>query len=738
MSVAHAQQSSDKKPQKTLMSKDEVWHETGRKITFVLKFAALLEIPKMWTPSPRSYKATFSVVLSLLVGIGIASYVMSDRFANSEELVIHTYQVISLLKQISAELSEAESARRGYVLLGDSTLLIEYDVGLRTIPSRLEQLKSVTADNPEQQRYLSELGPLVAQQLALLTQSVELQKRDPSARDQQLEFTRQGVALDDKVHTLLSRMEEEESRLLQLRSSVSVSKQHRATMILVLAFLLASMVLVSLFLVMSSEVARRATAEAVAKENEEKYRLLVSGVQDHAIIRLDLDGRIITWNQGAQRLFGYSSLEILGEPFARLYQTCEKDTPIRHLNTALTDGHINDECEQMRKDGSIFWATADLTLLRNEQGQPRGYAVITRDITERKQQQEQIRQRDEELNAFFVNAPVGLAALDKDLRFQRINRPFAELNGLVPGEQLGELIDDVIADRRAMIEPLIRQVAQTGEPVLNQEIRHPNPSDPSIMGWWLKSFFPISRQGDEVTQIGVIVQDITVLKSAENSVRTLSGRLLQIRDDERRRLARDLHDSLGQTLTAVKMNLSYLARDTTSGLDERGSNAVAESKELVDSALKEVRTLSHLLHPPMLDEVGLVPAIRWYANGFAQRSGIQVELELPANLRRLPTELETAIFRAVQESLTNVHRHSGSATATVQVLAEDESLHLYIIDQGHGIPPDKLAFRLDGATIGVGLLGMRERLRQLGGKLEISADSSGTRIHVIIPLSGDA
>lgn len=688
----------------------------------------------MWTPSPKSYKAAFAVVFCLIVGIGIASYVLSDRFAYSEELVIHTYQVISLLTEVSAELSETESARRGYVLIGDNTLLIEYDVGLHTIPERLKQLKSLTADNPRQQQRLSELEPLVAARLGILTQSVQLQQNDPSARDQQLEFTRQGVTLEDKIRTLIRTMEEEETQLLRVRSSLSAGTQHRAAMMLVLTFLLASMILVSLFLIMSSEVARRARAETIAKENEEKYRLLVSGVRDHAIIRIDLEGRIITWNQGAQRLFGYSSLEILGESFFRLYQSCEEDTPRRHLSTAFEKGHVNDECRQVRKDGSIFWATADLTLLRNDEGQPRGYAVITRDITERRQQREEIAQREAQLNAFFFHAPVGLAVLDQSLYFQKINAPFAELTGLLPGEHIGRPVGDVITDMASQIEPLVRRVAQTGESILNQEIRGPMPSSPGHTGWWLKSFFPITQEGGKVTQIGVIVQDITGQKRAEISVRSLSGRLLQIRDDERRRLARDLHDSLGQTLTAVKMNLSYLGRDT-SGLDERGNSAVAESKELIENALKEVRTLSHLLHPPMLDEVGLLPAIRWYANGFAQRSGIQVELELPTNLRRLPTELETAVFRVLQESLTNVHRHSGSPTATVRLHAEDGRLHLYVTDQGRGIPPDKLAFRQESTTIGVGLLGMRERLRQFDGKLEVSSDSQGTRIHAIIPLS---
>jgi len=217
-------------------------------------------------------------------------------------------------------------------------------------------------------------------------------------------------------------------------------------------------------------------------------------------------------------------------------------------------------------------------------------------------------------------------------------------------------------------------------------------------------------------------------------VRRLSGRLLQVQDDERRRLARDLHDSLGQTLTAIKMNLSYLGRDT-SKLDERGRNAMAESKELIDNSLKEVRTLSHLLHPPMLDDVGLVAAIRWYVNGFSQRSSIQVELNLPEDLPRLPAELETAVFRVVQESLTNVHRHSGSTRATVRLEREADLLHLYVIDQGCGIPPEKLSFRQENATIGVGLLGMRERLRQLRGQLEINSNSQGTSVHAIIPVS---
>ena len=687
----------------------------------------------MWDASPNSQKVIFALVLTLLVGSGIASYVMADRYAARQELVVHTYQLVSLIHDTAAKLEAAENAARGYVLVGDETLLIDFDVAQGVLPERLNRLQTLTSDNPDQQKRIEQLRPLITERLSLLQQSIQFQKAGQSSLDQQVELTRRGIAIDDQIRPLLTGIEDKESRLLQSRSVGSNRAQGRFTAILMLAFLLASMVLVSIFLMMIAEVTRRTRAEASARENEEKFRLLVTGIQDYAIIRLDLDGRITTWNRGAEGLFGYSTLEILGKPLTDLFQACDRDTPLNHLRVALRDGHIQDECQQLRRDGSIFWATADLTLLRNEDGQPRGYAMITRDITERRRQRQEIEQRDAQLNGFFSNAPVGLAIIGKDLRFQRINGPFSKLNGLPPEVNTGLHVRDVASNLAGEFEPLIGQVLATGTPVLNHETRGEAPANPGVQSCWLKSFFPIIKEGDFVTQVGAIVQDVTPLKRAENAIRWLTGRLLQMRDDERRRLARDLHDSLGQILSAIKMNLSYLARDT-SPLDERGRNAVTESRELIDSCIKEVRTLSHLLHPPMLDEVGLLPAIRWFVTGFSQRSGIDVKLDLPATLQRFPIELEIAIFRVVQEGLTNVHRHSGSPTAMVSLGVEDSQVHLKVIDHGRGIPSPALAARQQDSSIGIGLPGMRERTRQLGGKMEIDSSGEGTAIHVTLPL----
>jgi len=687
----------------------------------------------MWNASPNSQKVIFALVLALLVGSGIASYVMADRYAARQELVVHTYQLVSLIHDTAAKLEAAENAARGYVLVGDETLLIEFDVAQGVLPERLGRLQTLTSDNPDQQKRIEQLRPLITERLSLLQQSIQLQKAGHSSLGQQVELTRRGIAIDDQIRPLLAVIEDKESRLLQSRSVGSNRAQGRFTAILMLAFLLASMVLVSIFLMMIAEVTRRTRAESSARENEEKFRLLVTGIQDYAIIRLDLDGRITTWNRGAEGLFGYTALEILGKPLTDLFQACDRDTPLNHLRVALQDGHLQDECQQLRRNGSTFWATADLTLLRNEDGQPRGYAMITRDITERRRQRQEIEQRDAQLNGFFSNAPVGLAIIGKDLRFQRINGPFSKLNGLPPEVNTGLHVRDVASNLAGEFEPLIGQVLATGTPVLNHEVRGEALANPGVQSCWLKSFFPIIKEGDFVTQVGAIVQDVTPLKRAENAIRWLSGRLLQMRDDERRRLARDLHDSLGQILSAIKMNLSYLARDT-SPLDERGRNAVIESRELIDSCIKEVRTLSHLLHPPMLDEVGLLPAIRWFVTGFSQRSGIDVKLDLPATLQRFPIELEIAIFRVLQEGLTNVHRHSGSPTAVVSLGVEDSQVHLKVIDHGRGIPSQALAARQEDSSIGIGLPGMRERTRQLGGKMEIDSSGEGTAIHVTLPL----
>ena len=222
----------------------------------------------------------------------------------------------------------------------------------------------------------------------------------------------------------------------------------------------------------------------------------------------------------------------------------------------------------------------------------------------------------------------------------------------------------------------------------------------------------------------------------QEEYRQLSSRLLTLQDEERRRLAIDLHDSTAQCLAALTMNLDVV-ESTGAALDARARRALAESRSLAERCSREVRTFAYLLHPPLLDERGLPAAVRWFVDGFTKRSGIRVTLELN-DIGRLPAPIETALFRVIQESLTNVHRHASTTTASIHLAATADAVVLDIEDRGRGLrdqaahpqgPPPE--------TLGVGIQGMRERIRQLGGTFDIAFADTGTTVRVRVPLHED-
>jgi signal transduction histidine kinase len=217
------------------------------------------------------------------------------------------------------------------------------------------------------------------------------------------------------------------------------------------------------------------------------------------------------------------------------------------------------------------------------------------------------------------------------------------------------------------------------------------------------------------------------------ALQNLSQRLLKVQDEERRRVARDLHDSTGQTLTALKMSVAALEEKLKQ--NECTSDVLSEIAALADQALQEIRTTSYLLHPPLLDEAGFNSAAQWYVDGFGKRSGIKVRLDLATKRERLPITIETALFRVLQESLTNVHRHSGALEVSIRFQYQAETVVLEIRDCGRGIPTELLRrLREASSETGVGLAGMRERLNELHGKLEIESDAHGTSMRAIVPL----
>jgi len=230
--------------------------------------------------------------------------------------------------------------------------------------------------------------------------------------------------------------------------------------------------------------------------------------------------------------------------------------------------------------------------------------------------------------------------------------------------------------------------------------------------------------------------EISDRKRAEVNLRKLAGRLLRTQDEERRHMARELHDHAGQTLVALILNLTLLQKAVGDRAPE-AARLASESQQLSEDLSREIRTLSYLLHPPLLDEAGLGSALRWYADGFSERSKIKVDLVLPADLDRLPDDLELVIFRIVQESLTNIHRHSGSSSAQICLRNSNGIVELEISDQGKGISPERLR-EMSAAQVGVGVRGMEERVHQFNGNLKIDSDANGTKVTVVLPVRPEA
>jgi CheY-like chemotaxis protein len=229
-----------------------------------------------------------------------------------------------------------------------------------------------------------------------------------------------------------------------------------------------------------------------------------------------------------------------------------------------------------------------------------------------------------------------------------------------------------------------------------------------------------------------VIERTQDLSDARNELRELSARLLKTQDEERRRIARELHDGIGQLLAAMNMNLSVLLGDQAN-LSAAAAKSVQENINLVDQASQDIRTMSHLLHPPLLDEVGLGSALQWYVGGFAERSKIAVSIDLAPALEHLSRDLELSLFRIVQECLTNIHRHSGSSTAQVHLYRVPGEVRLEVRDEGRGIPPGVQLSISSGSSAGVGLRGIRERVRQFGGRIEIQSSGRGTTVLAVLP-----
>jgi len=514
-------------------------------------------------------------------------------------------------------------------------------------------------------------------------------------------------------------------------------------------------------------------------ERERKLRIdaeLLAAIvasSDDAIVSKSLDGIITSWNHSAERIFGYTAEEAIGQHIMLIVPP-ERHQEETRILARLRRGERIDHFETVRrrKDGTLVNVWLTISPVRDPSGQIVGASKVARDITQHKRAQERERKitaqalaATAKFRAVFEQTTQFAGIMSNDGVLIEANRLCLDACGYHAKEVLGRPFWETawwrnFPDSQAKIRTAARLAAQ-GVPF--RETLHFSWADGTerLLDFAL---YPILDEQGQVLCLHPTGVDITEIKRVEDNYRRLTGtleaevrartlelenrnievlrqsdllrifsqRLLQAQDEERRRIARELHDSAGQTLTVLGINLAQLIQKAGRKSPELTSDA-EKIQEVVQQLHREIRTTSYLLHPPLLDEIGLSSALSWYVQGLVERSGLEITLEVPEDFGRLPRAMELAIFRLVQECLTNIHRHSGSKIAAIRIARQTDGITVVVQDQGKGIPPERLAELQSGGS-GVGIRGMRERLSPFEGKLDISSDESGTQILVTIPI----
>jgi PAS domain S-box-containing protein len=453
---------------------------------------------------------------------------------------------------------------------------------------------------------------------------------------------------------------------------------------------------------------------------------------DDAIISKNLDGTITSWNKSAERMFGHKAHEALGRHITMIIPPDRRHEETKILERLRRGERIDHfETVRMRKDGTMLDISITVSPIKDRAGIVVGASKVARDIGERKKAERDLRESEERFRTIVDTTPECVTVVSPNGTLLYMNSSGLKMIGADQAETI------VGKDVYAWIAPEDRDAVRDFNERTCRGERGSLEFDIIPLNGGRRHMethaAPLLNNDGTVVQLAV-TRDVTERKLVEEAIREseLSARLMQLQDNERRRMARELHDGVGQLLAAMSMNASLLNQEITK-LSANAARCAEENQSLTEQVSSEIRTISYLLHPPLLDEMGLHSALQWYVEGFAERSKIAAKLELPPESERLSQDIELSLFRIAQECLTNIHRHSKASTALVRLVRTPEQTTLEITDDGQGIDVKIQSKLATGGGGGVGLRGMRERLRQLGGTLEVRSNGKGTKVIAIIP-----
>jgi PAS domain S-box-containing protein len=477
-----------------------------------------------------------------------------------------------------------------------------------------------------------------------------------------------------------------------------------------------------------------------------------------ATLMRDASDRITFWNKGATDMYGFSREEAIGRVTHDLFRT-EFPQPLESIkDILLRDGQWAGELRHTCRTGARKTVSSRWVIERDASGNICSILESNRDVTEAKRAEE----AQNRLAAIVESSDDAIVSKGLDGIITSWNNAAERMFGYTASEAVGQHITLIIPSNRRDEETLIIEKIRKGERVEHFDTIRVC-KDKTLLDISL-TISPVRDATGKIVGASKIAHDITQRKRIEQQLREseeryrtlvdaldsqvqfrtlelerrnlelreLSARLLESQDVERRHIARELHDSAGQTLAALGMGLAQLAADAKDNPAQLDKD-IEYAERLVRHLNQEIRTTSYLLHPPLLDDAGLLSALEWYVQGLKERSGLDVTLRIPDKFERLAAEMELVIFRIVQESLTNVHRHSTSKTASIRVFRDADRIVVEVQDQGCGMSPERLA-KIQSQGTGVGISGMRERLRHFDGELLVESNAMGTKILAILPL----
>jgi PAS domain S-box-containing protein len=597
-------------------------------------------------PVPRrdltlaGFVAAGCVVLALLA----ATYWLSLQQRRAAAWVSETHSVLRAIANTRAALVDIQNGHRGFTIEGSEQALQPYRDGVAAVERETAFLRAMLKDTAEQQANLRELQRILPRRLESAARLVQARRDGGLDAVRQILETGWPAVQMSALRATLQAMEGQQEQLLQQR----LSTQERALRWFWGLAGTVSALLALALLVLYLQVRRRSADQQRMLESEERFRLMTSNVVEYAIVMLDLEARVCTWNAGAERILGYQEPEITaGTHFACFYgeQDVRAGLPNADLHVAMVRGHCATEGWRVRRDGSRFWATMVLNAVHGPDGALRGFCLVLRDLTKRRQAEECLR-----------------AEVAERVRIG------AEL------ERVNHSLEAVVAER-------------------TRELQRANAE----------------------------------LEAARQRLQDLSARLIHSQEQERARVARELHDATGQALSVLRMHLLQVLHGSEAGPRVRDSLAI------VDAAIAQIRDMALRLRPTMLDDLGLVDALEWLVQQHSKSCGWKVQLDLDDGCPRLQPEIETACFRIVQESLANAARHARAGRVALKMRVHGGQLEVTIEDDGAGFELEQVrsAQRRDRHF---GILAMTERARLVGGSFAIhAAPGAGVRIEVTVP-----